>query len=978
VSEGQRQWWEFKAANWGSVLLFKMGKFYELFEMDAHIGAEVLGLSYMKGDQPHGGFPEAGYAAMAERLARAGHRVVVIEQTETPDLLAKRNEERKRKGLKKDNVVRREKVVVLTRGTMADPEMTAAEPDAQYVMAVAEASGGGETDEHGRDSVWVGAAAVDVAAGRLLVGQWRDDGLRSRLRAALTALAPVEVVLPSAGAGVLSEASRRVVLGVLRNPRVNEMPPGAGDGQFWTADETWRRLLENAGPSPFEDPDAAEKAPLAGYFASEAALPPALAALAADRPGAAAAATALGGCISFLHGALLDRRVLGAGRVEPLEEAVGVCGDANADADAGDGGPAAERPPAFMSLDGPALENLEIMENSEGGVAGTLLAALDHCATPFGRRRLRGWLCRPLCRVADIEARQDAIADLMGPGEEAAGNARRALAGVADLERALARLGAAGAGVGSLRDAPRVVLYEDVSKKRVHAFLGALKALERVRKAAAAFSGAAITSPLLKGLVTPGEGRFPDMEAALAEMRDAADWEDAEATGRVVPAAGVDAAYDAAEAAVTEAEEALATHLDALKEELGCRNVKYASLNKESHVIEVLEGQTVPREWEALAGKKGVKRYTNAELRELVADRESALEAKECAQTGILRSILGRFAERRDTWTAAVDAAASLDALMSLAKAAACSAGPMCRPKLLPWAPGASPAFRATALRHPAGVGGAAGTFVPNDVALGGDSAPFVVLTGPNMGGKSTLMRQVCLAAVAAQVGAWVPAQSLELTPTDAVFVRMGARDRIMLGQSTFFVELSETAAALAAATRHSLVALDELGRGTATTDGAAIAAAVLDHLATSVRCRGVFATHYHHISDSHADDPAVDIKHMACAVTPAEEAGGVDQVTFLYRLTEGACPKSYGVNVARLAGLPEGVVRRASAASAQAEARGIKGLKETPLGMEIDEGGEEEQVEVLRQRVLAACAAGDAAGVQAAWTEVRAALGVA
>jgi DNA mismatch repair protein MSH6 len=251
------------------------------------------------------------------------------------------------------------------------------------------------------------------------------------------------------------------------------------------------------------------------------------------------------------------------------------------------------------------------------------------------------------------------------------------------------------------------------------------------------------------------------------------------------------------------------------------------------------------------------------------------------------------------------------------------------------------------------------------------------------MGGKSTLMRQVCLAAVAAQIGAWVPAEALELTPTDAVFVRMGARDRIMLGQSTFFVELSETAAALASATRYSLVALDELGRGTATTDGAAIAAAVLDHLAAAVKCRGVFATHYHHISDSHADDPAVAIKHMACAVTPAEDGGdGVDQVTFLYRLSDGACPKSYGVNVARLAGLPDAVVRRAAVVSQQAEDRGIAGLKETPLGaveaMEVDVAGDKE-LENLRRKVVEACSTAevDPERLAAVLVEVKTALSV-
>ena len=594
VSEGQRQWWEFKAGNWGSILLFKVGKFYEIFEMDAHIGAECLGLSYMKGDQPHCGFPEAGYAAMAERLARAGHRVVVIEQTETPDALARRNEDRKRQGLKKDGVVRREKVAVLTRGTLTDAEMMASVPDAQYLLSVAElpleealnGDGGGSDEEmngsssSSREKVWIGAAAVDVATGQLLIGQWRDDELRSQLRAVLTALSPVEVILPR---DELSTPSKRVVLGVLRCPIVNELPMGTADGHFWTADEMWKRLLE-----PFvHQEDDGDDNDARGYFVS-GKIPEILEEMEKNRADNAAAATALGGCVSYLKDALLDRRVLGAGRVEALEQAVGIGGGGKSGKENGDGG---GKMPSFMALDGPALENLEIMENSESGIVGTLLAALDHCTTPFGRRRLRQWLCRPLCRVEDIVCRQDAVQDLMGAAEEAAGVARKALSGVSDLERALARLGATGAGVGCARDAAKVVLYEDVSKKRVLAFIGTLKALKKVQQAIAAFSSCSsdISSSYLLDLVTPGRGRFSDMQAALDEMEAAADWEEAEASGRVVPAAGVDAEYDAAVAGVATAEEALGEYLQELKAELGSRDVRYTSLNKDSHVIEVPE-----------------------------------------------------------------------------------------------------------------------------------------------------------------------------------------------------------------------------------------------------------------------------------------------------------------------------------------------------------------------------------------------------
>ena len=222
-----------------------------------------------------------------------------------------------------------------------------------------------------------------------------------------------------------------------------------------------------------------------------------------------------------------------------------------------------------------------------------------------------------------------------------------------------------------------------------------------------------------------------------------------------------------------------------------------------------------------------------------------------------------------------------------------------------------------------------AGGLVSNDLAQRGDAAapPFLLLTGPNMGGKSTLLRQVCLATMLAHAGGWVPAAAFECTAVDAIFTRMGARDAILSGQSTFLVELAETAAALGRATPRSLVALDELGRGTATADGAAIAGAVLDHLAHAVACRGLFATHYHRLADEAEAGKkggeagaaaAVGVYHMAADVRPDPTGGAAPAVTFLYKLARGACPASHGTHVARLAGMPAAVVDRAASFAAR------------------------------------------------------------
>ena len=995
ISAGQRQWWDFKALNWDAVLLFKMGKFYELFEMDAKVGADILGLSFMKGDQPHCGFPEAAYHQMAETLARAGRRVVVIEQTETPDALAVRNEERKKKGLKKESVVRREKVVVLTKGTLNDAGMLATAPEASYLMCLVElpvptttattTNNGNAASDMGegvmRPKVWVGMCAVDAATGQVLLGQWFDDDSRTQLRNALTALQPVEIVLAH---GRASNSAKRVIRGLLRDPIVNVYE--LGSDRFWTTDT----LLEN----------------LPSYFNNNNPMPAVLEGIVKDKDGNTAVASALGGCLAYLNDGMLDKQIMAARRFELVSEAYGVgSGGGNKssrknDGDVDDSGVTPdskdikrllENKVKHMSLDGAALENLEVLENTEGKLTGTLLAAVDNCVTPAGRRRLRQWLCRPLFSIKDITARQDAIADLMGPAADGAVTARRNFSGLADLERSIARLAAAGAGCGSGRDAPHVILYEDASKKRVQAFSSAIKGLAAIQDAMMKgfqdlLTNNSITSLLLRQLVTPGL-LFPAMKLPLEELLTATNWSAAERSGRVVPEQGVDPVYDSTVKTVEAVEQKLEDHLKEVKDHMvsGVSNkshIKYVSLMKESHVIEVPESAKVPADWEPMQGKKGVKRYSNTILKELAKELESAKNAVEAAQSGILQGLVVKFAQNRDMWLAAVECMAHLDALMSLAMAGSCGSGPMCRPTFLPFPPSSSsssseantiattPLFIAKSLRHPAEISGLAGegNFVPNDIQMGcihgdtndADASParsspspgFIVLTGPNMGGKSTLMRQVCLASLLAQVGAWVPAASLEMSPVDAIFVRMGARDRIMLGQSTFFVELSETAGALARATQNSLVALDELGRGTATSDGAAIASAVLDHFASTVKCRGIFATHYHHIADSHAEDAAVAIKHMACKVTTPQNTtttddhddGGavVEEVTFLYKLTQGACPKSYGVNVARLAGLPERIVKRAAVVSSQTQKE-----REQQEGMGV--GGEEEEEELCR-----------------------------
>jgi DNA mismatch repair protein MSH6 len=294
-----------------------------------------------------------------------------------------------------------------------------------------------------------------------------------------------------------------------------------------------------------------------------------------------------------------------------------------------------------------------------------------------------------------------------------------------------------------------------------------------------------------------------------------------------------------------------------------------------------------------------------------------------------MQIVFAKFDAQRPLWASAAHITALLDAIGSLAVMAG-SPG-YCRAEILkcPLDGSVQPRIDIEQGRHPV-VENTFHTseFIPNDLQLGpqeaeesGDAARLLLLSGPNMGGKSTMLRQTCLIAILAQIGSYVPAESCRLTPIDCIFTRLGASDRILLGQSTFFVELAETAAALRGATRRSLVIMDELGRGTSTFDGTAIASATVKHLVERSQCLSLFATHYHSLLDEWRNAPNVRLGHMQCLVDETEsESEGNSNITFLYTLGPGSCPKSFGINVAKLAGLPEEVLVNAKRVSAEFE----------------------------------------------------------
>lgn len=911
LTPAMRQWWEMKAEHFDVILFFKVGKFYELYHMDAVIGVEELGLVFMKGEFAHSGFPEIAYGRYSEALIQRGYKVARIEQTETPQMMEERCRKLHRPS-KFDRVVRREICRITSKATrtFGAQDGQLCDPEPSYLLAIAHKELEG--------SMHFGICFVDTSVGKFHLGQFRDDQFCSRLRTAVSHYPPAQVLHESDPC--LPGRLRQVLEGPLHSVPREALRPSR---EFWDAPRTLKQLREGGyfQGEQEEEQEGYPEALLAHFIDPEDSthLTP--------RQDGCLALKALGACVWYLSECLIEEEVLTMRSFEryvPQETSV----DRQAAGDGPRPGGEETPPPLTLSnmiLDGVCLQNLEVLRNASGGTEGTLLQTMDFCCTPFGKRLFQQWLCAPSCRAQVIEDRQRAVDDLLAFPDEAK-QTRDLLRSLPDLERLLARIHSQGLArkSGSSHPDQRAILYEDTAynKRKITNLLQALEGFQRASQVAALWDDAqpSLTSGTLSGCLSVGGGahHFPDLSETLAFFEQAFDHEHAKKEGRVMPSRGVDADYDQAMQRIKDAERALKEYLETQSRHFRCK-ATYVNSGKTRYQIEVPESAArLADSSYALQGqRKGFRRYHTEEVKRLAADMASAEEAKEVAVKDIMRRIFENFDRRRCEWERAVRCLSLLDCLLSLAQYSGSLTDSCCTPRFLPTSSSTGPCLRVKAGRHPCLLQhlGAA-TLIPNDLALGDaqECPPLVALiTGPNMGGKSTLMRQAGLLVIVAQMGARVPADACELTLVDRIFTRLGASDRITSGESTFFVEVNETSAILRHATQHSLVLLDELGRGTSTHDGMALAHAVVRELAESLRCRTLFSTHYHHLVQGFQQHPSVHLAHMACMVEdenaddPTEET-----IVFLYKCAAGPCPKSYGFNAAKLAGISPQIIRRA------------------------------------------------------------------
>jgi DNA mismatch repair protein MutS len=775
------------------LLFYRMGDFFELFFEDAHIAAAALDIALTsRGDGvAMCGVPVHAADAYLARLIRAGHRVAVAEQIETPE------QAKKRGGSKA--LVARKIIRLVTAGTLTEESLLDSR-SANWLVALAE------------QGARVGLAAADISTGRFELASVPA----ASLDAELARLGPSEVVIAEGADGPADAVI-------------------ASRGGFQSG-EGERLLKSRFGVATLDGFGTFDKAALA----------------------------AAGGLLAYL-----DRTAQGGSLfLQP---------------------PTPRTAEDHMAIDAATRESLELTRTQSGERKGSLLDAVDRTVTGAGARLLAADLSAPLNEAGTIEARLTLVGRFAEDGT-CRERLRTRLRALPDIGRALGRLVA---GRGSPRDLGQ--LRDGLAGARdLHELLDGLE------------GPPALLTRLMPQL--RGHGALVDMLGRALVQTPPIDASD----GGFI-AEGFDAALDELRGLAGDGRRAIAALEARFREQTGISGLKIRHNGVLGYHIEVgakfadalMKPDSGFTHRQTLAG---VVRFNAPELHELAMKVAQAGNHALDAEQAHLEDLINQALGQRDPVAATADALARLDVAAALAERAI--EGGWCRPEVVPHA-----CFEIEGGRHPvveAAVAASGERFVANDCGLSEESRLWLV-TGPNMGGKSTFLRQNALIAVLAQAGSFVPAARATLGLVDRLFSRVGASDNLARGRSTFMVEMIETAAILSQASERSFVILDEVGRGTSTYDGLAIAWAVLEAIHETNRCRCLFATHYHELTRLAGRLDALSLHHVR-----AKEWKG--DLVLLHELSSGAADKSYGLAVARLAGLPKPVLARAKDVLARLE----------------------------------------------------------
>lgn len=799
IAPMRRQFLQIKKRFPNTILLFRLGDFYETFEEDALVASATLdivltGREMGKGVRvPMAGIPHHSADSYIARLVAAGHKVAICEQVSEPT---------KGRGLVERDVTR-----VITPGTVTEPSMLDARHNS-YIVAVVE------------DGTRVGLAFADISTGECATTEFTSpDAIQSAglIGREILRLGAREVVIPHDG----SSAPANPVW----------LPEGTTLSQIegWTTrhDRATDHLQRHFAVSSLD-----------GFGCA----------------GLVLATRAAGALLGYLE----ETQRSGVAQITSLRT-YDLTG--------------------FMTLDAQTRRNLELTESSRGERRHSLVAVLDQTRTPMGARLLRRWIGQPLLHLPEISARHDRVST-WHDAALSRHTLREGLRGIGDIERLVNR---AITGSASPRDLGQL-------RTSLAAVPEAMKIASSVNSIDEMTADVAVTMEVHQLL-----------EQALAE-------EPPPTLGKgTAIRPGFASELDGHEARAREAREWIAGLERTERERTGIKSLKVGYNKVFGYYLEVSavaiasSQRPLPEEYIPKQTLANATRYFTPQLKEYETVVLTAQETLATIESDVFRQIVAAVADRSAALLRIATCIAEIDVLSTFAEVAATNN--YVRPTV-----DDSRVIEIIEGRHPTlEMLLGPGEYVPNDAMLDAEAGQITILTGPNMAGKSSWLRQVSLIVLLAQIGAFVPARQARIGLVDRIFTRIGAQDDIASGQSTFMVEMLETASILNHATPRSLLVLDEIGRGTSTYDGLAIAQAIVEHLhnAPNLGCRTLFATHYHELTELEEILPRV-----RCSKMDVLEDG--DRVVFLRKVVPGGADRSYGIHVAQIAGIPKAVVRRA------------------------------------------------------------------
>ena len=910
----ERQFLEIKRKHMDTIIIYEVGYKFRFFGEDARVAAKELNIVCIPGkfrfdehlSEAHidrfasASIPVHRLQVHTKRLIEAGHKVGIVRQIETAALKAV--------GDNRNAPFVRKLTNLYTKGTYVDDVgsidtgTTSSEgsaPATGHLLCITETNAKGWGND---EKVNLGIVAVQPGTGDIIYDEFEDGFMRGELETRLLHIAPCEFLI----VGELSKATERLV-----------------------------QHLSGSKLNVFGDKARVERV---------------------DRA-KTAAANAYNYIDSFYSGKLRSEESSGSDtgkwldKVHKLSENVAICLSAMIkhlteyglqhvfDLTKNFQGFSAR---SYMMLNGNTLSSLEIFRNqTTKDETGSLLWVLDQTQTRFGQRLLRKWVGRPLLDKAQLQQRIDAVEELKTCAGSISGEKLRNVLSKTrfDLERSLIR-----------------IYYGKCTRPEL---LQLLQLLQRVSSEYAHVEGPAqsgFEAKLLRNAIAS----LPLILQDVVSYLDRINPEAAKANDKTEFFRQEHETNDISEhkSGIAIAESHLDDHRAEAAEKLGKKRVDYVSCAGIDFLIEIdtKDVKKVPASWQKISGTKKVSRFHPPEVVRLMQKRDQHKESLAAACDAAYSSLLAEISAKYQLFRDCIQSLATLDCLSSLSSVAS-------RPGYVKPAFSSNNEIAVTAGRHPMVEQLLLSSYVPNDVSLSTDTTRALLITGPNMGGKSSYVRQVALLAIMAQIGSYVPAEAATFGMLDAVFTRMGAFDNMLAGESTFMVELSETADILKQATSRSLVILDELGRGTSTHDGVAIAHAVLDYVVRDAKCLTLFITHYQSlalVANSFHNNELRNV-HMRFAETTKgtghEHANGMSEVdtekdiTFLYEVGDGVAHRSYGLNVAKLADVPAEVIEVAGVESRRLEGRvesaRLRGLASGVAGFLMGDEGKEGDMDI-------------------------------